>query len=502
MHPNAIRIESLLNNQDRLQDETMLARKRVDGAPFRRLAEELILRGVFASRWALSNHLVELLSGQGIDIHVRTLRRQLSGRIASIPPLVDGVMHALAGTHLSDEELAGLSADCPDDGEELARYVPTTRLKPLAVLWLYLNPGGSQRGLGRLLAAELGKQGLDHSANYLEALLGGRRPTARVEVLEALLARLEEAGVPSEAAALRQLSLLDAPIAKRRNDQELTTPYRFWLLCLAWQLRHRQLETTQLAEALSQRLEALGLSASLEQLQRAIMGHTARVRRAYLTAAEGLLSDDLGPRQTVDRCLGRWHARPGAIANLLRVDATPLVELTQMWLEVNPGATRRQLARDVCETIESMGYQRSLVTVYAVLSGRAKQTRGLVYRATLAQLGNPSATDIPELDFREPAARLQFLLAGRDHQTAELHQAYSEAAFRDGMAARFLCEARAYLPGARHPQLAAFLAFRAERLFGLDSRTARALLDQGEPLRSPSGISEIGRLEAHYSGAA
>ena len=69
--------------------------ERTPGALFRAMGA-LYLRKTDYSREALARELKEHLETVGVDYHVRTLKRQLTGSVATVPPEVQSAMrHSL-----------------------------------------------------------------------------------------------------------------------------------------------------------------------------------------------------------------------------------------------------------------------------------------------------------------------------------------------------------------------------------------------------------------------
>lgn len=455
------------------RDKVTRAGGRVDGARARALATMLVERGTSSSRWALSHTLWERLKSRGIVMHERTLRRQLNGQISSVPPVVETELVTIAAREFGMCQVRETTRGSNESTDQ-DMYVPTDRIRPLVKLWMFLNPEGSQRALGRLLSADLEALGMTSSPNYLEALLGGRRPAAPLIVLEALLARLARQGIHDEQEALRRYHESTQPISHSLSGRQAVAPQRFWLICTAWQLHHKQPETGLLARLLQERLEAGGTTASVEQVQRAICGNTKSVRQSYEREAEAILRTDLGLDVSADleAVLAQAHSDATAIGDLLRVEAEPLQDLVNLWQEQNSGGTLRDLARSVQRTVKSMGFQRSVATIFGILTGQAGQTRGFVYRALLMELRGGHRAEVPEEAFAEPPVRRSFLLAGREPGRLEETEESFREPLRDSVGQRFLKQAREYLPGALMDDFAEFMAFRAERLFGIDRKQA------------------------------
>ncbi len=73
----------MMDESEKRIDEYL--KDRVPGAMFRGLATLILEREPALSRGALSRSLRSRLAERGIDYHERTLRRQLSGAVSTVP---------------------------------------------------------------------------------------------------------------------------------------------------------------------------------------------------------------------------------------------------------------------------------------------------------------------------------------------------------------------------------------------------------------------------------
>ena len=176
--------------------------ERIPGALFRAMGT-LVLQKKDCAREALAYELKEHLEKLGVRYHVRTLKRQLTGSVSSVPPEVQGAMrHVLLSAN-------GLRTD--DDIDRALRtaglwiepayrqpaYLSSERLVPLAQLWLLFNRTRSKRALAKVLSERLACQGVCLKVDPLQNILAGIQPLARREVREALLALLSAHGIAS-----------------------------------------------------------------------------------------------------------------------------------------------------------------------------------------------------------------------------------------------------------------------------------------------------------------
>jgi hypothetical protein len=135
--------------------------------------------------------------------------------------------------------------------------------------------------------------------------------------------------------------------------------------------------------------------------------------------------------------------------------------------------TMRKLAIRVTSTIRRMGYSMSLNAVQALLGGHKKRTRGFVYRAMLKQFEAREEARIPDE---------QILKSLREaSQVSHKYSVVSEKTLSDKRGAGgksslkdYLSRAQEYLPQARSRAFLKFVAFRAERLFGIPRDKAQA----------------------------
>ncbi|HEX9641751.1 MAG TPA: hypothetical protein VGB13_10620, partial [Candidatus Krumholzibacteria bacterium] len=177
--------------------------ERMPGALFRAMGA-LVLQKKGCDREALAHELKEHLETIGVDYHVRTLTRQLTGSVSSVPPEVQGAMqHVLLRANGLRTDLdidkalrtAGLWV-APEDRQP--ERLSSERIVPLAQLWLLFNPTHSKRGLALRLSVRLSRRDVHLKVDPLQNILAGKQPLARREVLEALLGLLSAHGIGSE----------------------------------------------------------------------------------------------------------------------------------------------------------------------------------------------------------------------------------------------------------------------------------------------------------------
>jgi predicted ATP-dependent Lon-type protease len=107
------------------------------------------------SRGALARELSQRLAPSGIRYHLRTLRRQLSGAVSTVPPEVEEAMRQIlrerdGRTRDEDVEraLAASGIEIPQ-GERSSAHVMVERILPLVELWFHLGDKSGHQGANR-----------------------------------------------------------------------------------------------------------------------------------------------------------------------------------------------------------------------------------------------------------------------------------------------------------------------------------------------------------------
>ncbi len=446
--------------------------ERVAGAIFRVLAVLYWRCHPDVSRGALARELSRRLASGGIHYHLRTLRRQLSGAVSTVPPEVETAMRQILRERdglAREEELEGALAasgiEIPH-GDRAPVRVMAERILPLVQLWLHLNPGKSKRFLASRLASGLGRKGCRSTIDLLQGDLAGRTRRVRRAVYHGLLACLAELGVTSEEEARLRARALRDDIRRSVRRRSFVDGARFRQLCRLWQVRRREPSTRRLAVLLKERLSRWGLSADVKHLQTIINGDSQCVRGAFLEAMGDVLREEMREPRNVGRRLSTATADERVAADLRWAPAQPIAALARRWLAAHPGVSQRELARRLCKVLARLGYSSSPSTLQPVLGGWRTKARGFVHRA-LHELSNGSAA-------RSPSS---------GERTRRLGTAVRSGATSDGKPSltwrEFVRQVREYLPSARSPHLAPLLAVRAERLYGIPRTKAESRIRGG-----------------------
>ena len=442
--------------------------ERVPGAIFRVLAVLYRRRHPDVSRGALARELSQRLASGGTHYHLRTLRRQLSGAVSTVPPEVETAMRkilrerdGLEGEKELERALAASGIEIPH-GDRASAYVMVEHILCLVQLWLHLNPGKSKRSLASRLANALGRKGCRSTIDSLQGVLAGRKRCVLRAVHGALLACLAELGVTSEEEARLRARELQQDIRRSLRRRSVVDASRFRQLCRLWQVRRHEPSTRRLAGLLKGRLSGWGISANLTHLQAIINGASRCVRGAFLEAMEEVLREEIRDLRNV----GSPRLRPATAheqveADLRWVPAQPTTAMARRWLATHPGVSQRRLARSVCESLARMGYSSSANTIQPILGGRRKKVRGFVHRALL-ELGNGRTA-------RSPSSGQRTRGLGTPVRTVATSDGKPSLTWQE-----FLGQAREYLSSARSPHLVPLLAVRAERLYGIPRAKAEA----------------------------
>ena len=375
--------------------------ERMPGALFRAMAA-LFLQKKEGSREALARELKEHLESLGIDYHVRTLKRQLTGSVFSVPPEVQGALrHVLLRanglrTDLDIEQ--ALRAEglwvAPEDRQP--EYLSSDRIVPLTQLWLLLNPTQSKRALATVLSKRLAHQDVHLQVDPLQNILAGGQALARREVHEVLLGLLSVHGIASEDEARARWQRSQKEIADYFQARALEPAERLVDLARAWKLRNRQPSTRHLSGILRQKLRQHSIDLGLTQIQKAVNGGFKHVRHALVVEMESMLRQSLPEGHDLPGEVAACAQRQTRRIDLCWVKAEPIAALAKAWLEQHPGTTMRQLAIRAAKSARRMGYATSHNTTQPILGGHKKRTRGFVYRALLKQIEGREREPIPE----------------------------------------------------------------------------------------------------------
>ncbi len=430
------------------------------------------------SQQALALRIRKRLTATGINYHLRTLQRQLCGTVSKVPLAVEKVMRQLvleckgwSSEAEIERELAALGISVPAR-ERRPSHTPIETVVPLAHLWLYLNLGETNHSLASQIQQQLARRNVTRSLVYLQRILAGHEQgLTRREVREALLDLLAGHGIRSERAAQAALKEHALEVHRSIRARKFSSAIELYRLTSVWRLRHHDYSSSRLATSLRRVLAERGISLSLDHIRLLVSEHTKLVRQGVLEAMEALLQEEFP--EVEDWTAEAAKLSPQRLEDLSWVQAEPIAALARQWVGLNPGKSMRKLAIQVSKTVAQMGYLRNPGSIQSVLGGHKKTTRGFVYRAVLRQLGTPKRNlAIPAEHFVGTRAHLPVCDAAvTSEETQEARTQHRD--WRPTLE-EYLEEANDYLPRARSPHFLPFVAYRAQRLYGIPRRLAKA----------------------------
>jgi len=365
------------------------------------MAQLLVSRTPGLSRRELARQLGQRLAEAGVGYHGRTIRRQLGGSVASVPPVAERCMRALLLEHPDFESDADIDRALGEAGmsvpseERESLQVPVASIVPLARLWLHFNPNRSKRSLAWAISAELERQGIRVEPNRLQINLAGKGRWVHRGVRDQLVTFLAPHGVSSLDSAVQVVATLGDRMEASLAGRELVSATRFRDLAMVWQRCTRSASRRPLAIQLRDELAARGLEANHQHLQALLHVKRRRGTRRVLQTLEDLVRAVLPPDQSLEQALAQGASRRAGADDLLWVKADPIALLAARWLADHPGVSKRQLAMRVAKTIRRLGFAANHNRIQLILGGRSKRARGYVYRALLKQCEGMDRDRIP-----------------------------------------------------------------------------------------------------------
>ena len=307
----------------------------------------LLLEKPASSREALARELREHLGALGVDYHVRTLKRQLTGSVSSVPPEVEAAMrHLLLRAN-------GLRTD-GDIEQALGAaglWVAPRRARADVPLHRTASSPWPSSGCCSTRPTHNGPSPWCSPSGWPGAAFNlrstrfrtsslGDNPSLAVRSERSLLALLSAHGIGSEAEAGRRWQQHQQDIAAYLEDRALVPAGPLVDLARAWKLRNHQPSSRHLAVVLQHELGDRGLDLGLHQIQVALDGRAKHVRHALIAELEGLLREGLpeGHDLASEVAACRTEARQ---IDLCWVKAEPISALATAWLA---GAPRRDHA--------------------------------------------------------------------------------------------------------------------------------------------------------------
>ncbi len=243
---------------------------RVRGEVLRAAVEQWTKENPGKTREDLVRELDAKLREMGEGRDTRTIRRYLSGELATIPSKV--------------AEAIGTMLDVKEE-PELA-MVPWDQTAPLVRAWLAIHPECSKRALSVRLAALLSTKGEPGGVDYLQNVLAGKHARVGRATVQALVEMLAQDGITDLAEAAR----IEASLRHAVDGRALEPAAKLLELCAQWKSLNPTVSGRALATMLHEKAKARQLSIGFAQLERCVNGRTPRVRRAVRELMEELLA--------------------------------------------------------------------------------------------------------------------------------------------------------------------------------------------------------------------
>lgn len=244
---------------------------RVRGEVLRAAVEQWTKENPGKTREDLVRELDAKLREMGEGRDTRTIRRYLSGELATIPSKV--------------AEAIALMLDVKEE-PELA-MVPWEQTAPLVRAWLALHPEFSKRALSVRLAGVLSAKGEPGGVDYLQNVLAGKHARVGRATVQALRELLAQDGITDMAEAAR----IESERRHAVDGRALEPATQLLELCGEWKKANPNVSGRALATLLHGKAKARSLSIGFAQLERCVNGRTPRVRRAVRELMEELVAD-------------------------------------------------------------------------------------------------------------------------------------------------------------------------------------------------------------------
>lgn len=404
--------------------------ERIPGATFRATVTRFVEKNPGLSREALARDLRERLAAGGVDYHLRTLKRQISGAVATVPPEVLMTLRTIisesapnGGEAGADEQAAMLEGLDEGVAEAQPTYVARERVLPYAELWLYLHPEQSKRALAMLLRTQLEQFDIRLNIDSLQSILAGKQQLVRREIKEALLSMLQKDGIQDAAQADARWQQMADEIRSSHEGRFFEDARKIHDVAREWKIIHKEPSSRKLALKLRSRLAERGIEMGLPHIQKLVDGRAHRIRHGVAMAIEEMLREEMNFQAAVPVVV---EAPATNELDLAWVQAEPIALMAQKYVAEKSGMTMRKLSIQISRTVDRYGYATSPNTIQPILGGHKKKTRGFIYRAMLELSGQQQASIVPIDHVLGHAARRD-----REHRT----QASSSSSTSDAPAA-------------------------------------------------------------------
>lgn len=381
--------------------------ERIPGATFRATVAQFVEKNPGLSREALARELRARLAAIGVEYHLRTLKRQISGAVATVPPEVLNTLRTIIsespnnGEHAGGEKAAMLEKLSVDEADVQPIYVARERVLPFAELWLYLHPDQSKRALAMRLRSELEQFDIRLNIDSLQSILAGKQQLVRREIKDALLAMLQSDGIENAAQAEARWQEMNNEIRTAHEARFFENAHKIHEIAREWKVAYKEPSSRKLAIRLRQKLAEREIEMGLPHIQKLVDGRAHRIRHGMALVIEDILREEMESQAITGTPLGPPATNE---IDLSWVQAEPISEMAQKYVADRPHMTLRKLSIQISHLVERYGYATSPNTIQPILGGHKKKTRGFIYRAML-EISGRQAPAVPPTHVLGHAAR-------------------------------------------------------------------------------------------------
>lgn len=402
------------------------ATERIPGTAFRTVVARFVDQNPGLSREAVARVLRDRLAERGVDYHLRTLKRQISGAVATVPPEVLDALRAVIGEFggPNDSAQQGQSNALLEvlqvaEADTQPVYVARERVLPIVELWLYLHPDQSKRALATALRAGLEKVGIQLNLDSLQSILAGKQQLVRREVKEVLVSMLQSHGIENAEQARARWDAMSNEIRTAHEGRFFENAQKIHDIAREWKVVYKEPSSRKLAIQLRRRLAERSIEMGLPHIQKLVDGRAHRIRHGVAIAIEEILREEIAARPVSLVPVAVSAEHPANELDLVWVQAEPIAKMAHEYIAEKKGMTMRKLSLQISHLVERYGYATSPNTIQPILGGHKKKTRGFIYRAMLEISGQQPLV---------PQAHLIGRAVHREHKTQSVDTSESSSA--------------------------------------------------------------------------
>jgi len=365
----------------------MSLESKVYGAPLQGLYRRLQTTPGIPRQPEILRELSSLLQNEGLEYHLRTLKRQLLGDIEYVPLTLEKIFIQWLDAKLPKVS-ASLRAEFERAKSDLGEskdqdlYVPPEFFIEMANAYLFLHKEISRRALALKLKESLAQKNIAIGLETLQAALSGKTLKIRKILEDELLGYLSAEGFGSREEVLQ---LLEKSRAEGMGEVKKVDVGNLPEKVDAFLMNQPGVSRRQLAISLQKKLSEKGYRYHLSSLQSTLEGKTRKTRQAVLEAMESLFAEggnsvlelkteEMSPEQR------EWHHY---------ISAEGLPGLVDQLLQAHPGLTRRQIALSLQGDLKGRNFKFSLNTLQYILGAKTRRVKKVVLDLLESYLSSP-----------------------------------------------------------------------------------------------------------------